>query len=86
MEGPTPPPHRHERFRDGRMELCPDVALDLRQCRFVGESCPIRAVGRHCVEAVGDDEEVRRKRQLVAADAVIAAAVHSLVMKLAIRN
>ena len=46
------------------------------------ESRPIRAVGGHRVEAVGDDEEVRRERQVVAADAVIAAAVHSLVMKL----
>ncbi len=53
--------HCHERLRDGWVELRPGMSLDLEQRRFVREARAIWAVGGHGVEAVGDDQEMRRE-------------------------
>ena len=71
-----------KRSCDRGVELRPGVALDLRQGCLVREPRAVGAVRRHRVEAVGDDQEVRREREIFAADAVVARAVHALVMKL----
>ena len=67
---------------DRGVELSPGITLDLRQGCLVREPCAVGAVRRHRVEAVGDDQEMGREREIVAADAVVARAVHALVMKL----
>src|SRR6266511_6427721 len=64
------------------MKLSAGVALDLDQRGFTRETRTVRPVRGHRVEAVRDDQEVGGKRQLVAADAVVAASVHPLVVEL----
>ena len=64
------------------MELRSTVPLDLGK-RFVSrQSRTVSAVGRHRVEAVRHDEEVRGERQILVADPVVARPVDALVMKL----
>ena len=51
-----------ERLRDRRVELRADVALDLRERLLDAQAGAVGPVAGHRVEAVGDDEEVRRER------------------------
>ena len=68
----------HERLRDGGVELRADVPLDLGQRLLGPEACAVRAVARHRVEAVGDDEEVGGERLVLRRDPVVAPAVEAL--------
>src|SRR5207253_7726805 len=74
--------HRDERLPDRRMELRAEVPLDLRERLVVRQPGPVRTHARHRVEAVRDDEEVRRERQILFADAVVPASVEPLVVEL----
>ena len=71
-----------ERLRNGGVELCADVALDLGECLLLGKARAIRPVARHRVEAVGHDEEVGGERLVGGRDAVVAAAVEALTVVL----
>src|SRR4029077_3610639 len=56
----------HEGLGYDGMELGAAVSLDLCECFFGREGGPERPFGRHCIEAVGDDQEVRGERQRAA--------------------
>ena len=73
---------RDERLRDRRVELCADVALDLRQGLVGAEAGAVGPVAGHRVEAVGDDEELRCERLIGRRDSVVAAAVVALAVVL----
>ena len=64
------------------MKLRARMPLDLHQRRFLREAAPVGTVGPHRVETVRHDQEVRRERQVVAADTVVAGAVRPFVMEL----
>ena len=71
-----------ERLRDRRVELRADVRLDLRERLLDAQAGPVRPVGAHRVEAVGDDQEVRRERELRGGEPVVARSVEALVVVL----
>src|SRR4029453_1911048 len=64
------------------MELSTCVPLDLPQSCLGRQAWTVRPVGGHRIEAVGDDQEVRRERQLVSGNTVVAASVDALVVQL----
>src|SRR6266852_4833395 len=71
-----------ERLRDRRVELRACVPFDLEQRVLGREPAPVRPVGRHRVEAVGDDQEVRGQRDRRGVDPVVAVPVEALVVVL----
>ena len=64
------------------MELGAAVSFDFRERFFAGQSRPEGPLGCHCVETVGDDQEMRGQRQGAALDPVVALAVVALVVEL----
>ena len=70
-----------ERLDDVRVELRPGAALELAQRVRRGKAAPVDAVGRHRVVGVGDEEDPRAERDLLAGEAVrVAGAVPALVV------
>ena len=70
-----------ERGDDLGVELRAGAALDLRDRFLERERRAVEAVGRHRVEGVGDEDDARAERDLLAGEAVgVALAVPALVM------
>src|SRR6185503_20406456 len=66
---------------DGRVELVPGLLLELAAGGGPAHRAPVRPVAGHRVERVGDREDPRGGRDVVAAPAVgVAAAVPALVV------
>src|SRR6266849_558326 len=74
--------HGDERLADRRMELRAEVPLDLCERLVARQPRTIGTLARHRVEAVRDDQEVRRERQVLIADSVVPASVEPLVVEL----
>ena len=69
---------RDEGLGDHRVELRPRVRLDLRESFVTAEAGAKRPLRGHRVEAVGNDQEVRGERKVVAAGPVVAGSVEPL--------
>src|SRR3990170_1996970 len=75
------PENAEKNARDLRVEMVIDVIADLRDRVRQGQALPVRTVGHHCVERVGDGDDARNDGDLVIPLGVrIAAPVHPLLM------
>ena len=73
-----PPPDRREGSGKRGVKLGAGVSLDLGKGFFIREGGAERALGRHRVECVGDDQEVGGEGDVAAVGAVVAGPVQAL--------